>query len=491
MSRDAEHPELAALLKRLCDGELSDAEFARLDELMSGNAAAQELYVDIVTTHQMLAAMTNATSGPIPLEAAEAIRETTEDPFDLRAHGGRGGSVYRYAAAAVFLLCAGLAVYGLSRPQRPSGDPLAYTHAGGDADVSVATFTEAMQAEWADDSAPDPGAALTRGALRLKSGAAEVMMASTASVTLVGAVDVEIVGPNRCRLNRGRLVAAVPPLAHGFTVETPSHEVVDLGTRFAVTVDAAGETRVHVAQGRVTVKPLGGDDASVVTLTKGQAVRASADAPTPQAIAFDPGAQLPRETRVTHGGRIVEADPPMLLIDATDHAVDSVVSNATELDDALLVVVERAKARLANDLPVTFTEPGEHTRFVKGDAVIPAGTSFRCYYVQFDPIDGDLGASRVSFTGTLRFRDPVLGVIADDTNFAASSPRLKREDMTYPGARAQYLALEGQETRGVGRNEPADVVTLSPDRRTLTLKLGVVQAADRLRVITAARPPEN
>ena len=60
---------------------------------------------------------------------------------------------------------------------------------------------------------------------------------------------------DRIEFVRGRLVAYVPRQARGFTVGTPSAEVVDLGTEFGVEVDAQGGTDLHVIRGRVEVKP--------------------------------------------------------------------------------------------------------------------------------------------------------------------------------------------------------------------------------------------
>jgi len=54
-------------------------------------------------------------------------------------------------------------------------------------------------------------------------------------------------------LRSGQITPYVPPSAHGFTVVSPSGEIVDLGTEFTVGVDATGRTDVFVIDGEVDV----------------------------------------------------------------------------------------------------------------------------------------------------------------------------------------------------------------------------------------------
>jgi len=58
----------------------------------------------------------------------------------------------------------------------------------------------------------------------------------------------------RGRLELGSLAAEVPPGATGFTVVTPSAEVKDIGTRFAVALLDTGRTEFEVFEGEVQAK---------------------------------------------------------------------------------------------------------------------------------------------------------------------------------------------------------------------------------------------
>ena len=78
---------------------------------------------------------------------------------------------------------------------------------------------------------------------------------------------------NRGFLKKGRLTAEVPRPATGFVINTPLMNVVDLGTRFGLTVKFNGETEVHVMQGVVEASRSKGISVPLI-LTEGLAVLA-------------------------------------------------------------------------------------------------------------------------------------------------------------------------------------------------------------------------
>jgi len=247
MSSDTPHPdfaELDALLKRLCENELDDAGFVRLDALLSDNPELQARYVDVMSTHQMLGSMMRATSGPIPLEAATAVQQRID--ATRRTERGRGPRVWRYAAAAIVALAAGVTMMLWSSGGRDATtDADTATVAIDDTPTderNVATLTNTTDAKWDTDTGAllDPGMPLDRGRLRLLAGSAEMLMESTASVTLLGPADVETLGPNRCRLTRGRIVAKVPPAAHGSLVAWARRGVLLLNSVLSVEQGLAG-----------------------------------------------------------------------------------------------------------------------------------------------------------------------------------------------------------------------------------------------------------
>jgi hypothetical protein len=87
--------------------------------------------------------------------------------------------------------------------------------------------------------------------LSLQSGAAEVALENGVRLVLSGPCEVQLVNEMRGRVFRGSLVAKVPTAAHGYTLTTPSSQVIDLGTEFGVAVDRSGKSEVHVFTGEV------------------------------------------------------------------------------------------------------------------------------------------------------------------------------------------------------------------------------------------------
>ncbi len=121
---------------------------------------------------------------------------------------------------------------------------------------------------------------LTPGFLKLDSGSIAVTFNSGATVLIEGPSEFGIESGNRMFLKSGRLVAEVPDKAHGFTVNTPRINAVDLGTRFGLDVTADGTSDLHVMQGIVAASRTSGNTATTI-VHEGLAVRADGRSRSP------------------------------------------------------------------------------------------------------------------------------------------------------------------------------------------------------------------
>lgn len=118
-----------------------------------------------------------------------------------------------------------------------------------------ATLHRGDTAKWADK---EPPAKLRSGTkLKLDSGLAEIHFKNGAEVILEGPAEFEIRRNGKAWLERGKIMARVPERAIGFTVETPTGKVIDLGTSFGTSVSESGETETQVFEGKVRIHPLG------------------------------------------------------------------------------------------------------------------------------------------------------------------------------------------------------------------------------------------
>lgn len=89
--------------------------------------------------------------------------------------------------------------------------------------------------------------------VRLFAGSVELTFDKGAVVTVNGPVEFRPLSTGKLEVKRGRIFASVPRKAVGFTVSTPTSNVVDLGTEFEVTVNDTGESDVQVHKGEVEV----------------------------------------------------------------------------------------------------------------------------------------------------------------------------------------------------------------------------------------------
>ncbi|WP_422924892.1 LamG-like jellyroll fold domain-containing protein [Singulisphaera sp. PoT] len=122
---------------------------------------------------------------------------------------------------------------------------------------------------------PEGEVILTRGAIALET-------SRKARVVLEAPATFRFASSQRLVLSRGRMSAEIPPAAKGFTVETPSSEVIDIGTNFGVDVAAGGVSEVHVFKGEVLARA--GRSADRHSLRQDQALTLKADRATPRDV---------------------------------------------------------------------------------------------------------------------------------------------------------------------------------------------------------------
>lgn len=131
--------------------------------------------------------------------------------------------------------------------------PRSVTVPDGVAKVGVATLMRIMDIEWSEKG--DGRQELTRLAsgeiLRFERGEAEVVFDSGVEVLLRGPAEFEIRAADYAVARLGGISVRVGEDGRGFTIETPSARVVDLGTEFGIDVSPSGATEVAVFRGLV------------------------------------------------------------------------------------------------------------------------------------------------------------------------------------------------------------------------------------------------
>ena len=157
----------------------------------------------------------------------------------------------------------------------------------------------------------------------------------------------------------------------------------------------------------------------------------------------------------------------------------SVVRGNTESDTDIFLFEERQHLQLQSDVSVNITQAGT---YVGGSTLTPGiimtGTFVNSYFIHFDQI-GQSGLSPV-VSGSVTFDREILGLIALTATLNASDSVLGAAGTSYGtgdgGRRVELDCCIGN----------PDTVTLSPDRRTLTITLAVLDGnVDEIRVITS------
>lgn len=423
------------LIQLHVDGMLTSAQAAELDAMVaqSSDIAAelvQAMYLDAFVTHyHRVAPLTTIGRNSDP--AAERLRV-------------RWPSVWSLAVTAMIALAALVSiVFYVGRSSERS------TTSPGPATPPVAMLTNIDHVVFAEGSEPMTlGGDLKAGPVRLLSGAAQIMFSSTAVVDLIGPCEFEMTGSNRGRLVAGRLKAYVPDHARGFTVELPDgSRIVDLGTAFAADVTSAGRQTLRVTKGAVELHHAG----SVTPLPAGHGAR------------YADGRWTFVDTAAL--GVAEHSDNVELL----PFAPDSVEADSLESDTKLFVFRERTGVVIETGDRAAITRPGSYTSSTVPGGELPVGALADSFFLHFDG-PGDRPEPAV-IDASITFDRPILGIIT-----GGGLPEVNRR---FAGPDTRYT---DDRHRGI---EPGDTVTLSDDRRTLTVHL-VSYRPDQLRVIVEA-----
>lgn len=286
-------PDFAEWVLRSLDGTITPEQFAQLDHEIATNDTARAYYLELITAHVGLVDLVGGLPRPETLmgvecgtpEAAGDLRLEPQTPseekiraierfasqqlaeflaqqqreglqsksapgWDLWAaiegaahtaqHVAATGARLVKAAVICLLVLAALAIVGL------------YIHANRTLGVLVGS----ADAQW--DVPIEPTGQLRAGRRTLEEGYARIRLKKGAEIIVQAPSTFDLRTTNRMFLESGWITATVPSAATGFVVRTPVSRVVDFGTEFGLLAGDAGNTEVHVFDGRIEFEHLGG-----------------------------------------------------------------------------------------------------------------------------------------------------------------------------------------------------------------------------------------
>lgn len=118
----------------------------------------------------------------------------------------------------------------------------------------VGVLTDSINAEWiSTEEIPAKGEVLSQGELTLVRGLAEITFDDGAVVIVEAPAVIELESPKSMFVHSGKISAVVSEYATGFTVNTLSASIVDLGTEFGVSVEGDGSCSLHMFKGKASL----------------------------------------------------------------------------------------------------------------------------------------------------------------------------------------------------------------------------------------------
>ena len=310
----------------------------------------------------------------------------------------------------------------------------------------------------------------------LLEGYVQLMYPNGVKVMLRGPAKFEPISDMLLSVDTGMARCTVVDGAEGFTITTPSGDIVDLGTQFGVEVLEAA-TKVQVIEGEVRAQREHG--AVVRELRIGEAAAMPVDTATIEDSEPRPELYPSSWEQVERGVRAYDKGVRLFSLPS------SIEVHKFENDNRIAIFEERSGIVLERDLQVDVQQAGTADRFGgKPVGKIQAGTSIDSYMIHYDPVGSP--ERPVYTSATFVFDRPILGLIVTNQQLKKSQGMLKAPGLRYPAQGQINVGLEGLEFMKLPEGQKLDYVVLSDDRKSLTVRLVTNKQIDLLRVITEA-----
>lgn len=462
--------DLQAMMAEYASGEISEVRLRTLEAALREDNGFRNEFIEYMNVD---AALGDLAALPESEIAQLHITVTgSEAPDDETAIANRGQ--WRWIAALAASVLVAVVYWWQFGWDTQRENQVVHNNEGvveSDRDASVAalaTVFQTVDARWVTRSLT-VGDRVSPGVVQLESGIVHLRFDSGVGVTLEGPAYFEVTSADATRLQSGLLTAIVPPGAEGFRVDTPSAQVVDLGTAFGVDQRPDGTSTVSVFDGEVEIVRTQESDTRL--LIEGESVRLDADGSMSD-VKF--ASQVFEKLWPTASG-IAGSTGAFRFAPPWPRRLSQIQS-----DTEIIVLPEGYARELESPCPVDMTESEPNK------SRIPAGRRVRSYLLQFNPMDPtgreasskEFGSRMRRIEGSITFDRPVIGmIVSNETLMITDEVFSLRRGPLRPFKRGLEL----------GQQRTADVVALSDDRQTLALKLAVFdQFSDHVRVIVDA-----
>lgn len=516
MSQDPKFSiELHALCGKLRDGDITQADAQRLNQMLRESRVARRFYRTFMALTSALESRTTLQEAvdqeadsdqnievliellqqeqaaevvalpTVPMATESALTQSPEQSLGwhkvgdalsyLLSHAVKSTPAKWAAVAAIAVLAATLFVVMKDNPDVPESrspvvaTPDAPTRIG----PAVASLTGEHNAVWDRR----PGQDLYAGQrFHLAQGFAQITTHRGAVAILEAPASIELShNDNAIRLNAGKLVGICETQSSkGFVVSTPHMDITDLGTRFGVDLTGDQQTAVHVIEGEVSLAHQTLDGQSILD------ERLSAG----QAATYGPSAGLAQ----------IDFDAGLFVADMREASLrpDFARSNAVWLGqltgdlsqnkrraDALQVFLEQRDLLLKRKISVDFNRENPwDPSLVETRYDVASGQRVDVYLLHFDLLSGHQQPENF----VLDFDRPIVGVIISQYTLNETDDTLGVAGVTYPffktmpevlmgGQRGLNFRADGTKEELASIEHTNDLATISADGTRLNLRL--------------------
>lgn len=240
-------PAWEELFNRFADGLATADDTHQLQTLLRESPAARRAYREFVALHASL-----------QWDYAAVAHHNVPPGGNTAA----GGQFRQWRSRWIAAVLAGVVITGAAaaialQTMQPGADASADREAesAAAAEVAPAPLATVTSTRFVGPAEPTtdlaPGQPIEAGRLHITGGAVELMLRNGVEILLEGPGELELVGELEAFLHGGTAVVRMPKGTHGFRLMTPSTEVLDLGTEFAVRYGGDSTTDVQVYDGAV------------------------------------------------------------------------------------------------------------------------------------------------------------------------------------------------------------------------------------------------
>ena len=220
-----------ALVDRYCSDTLTESEFHELEAALLEHHEVRQLLVEY-------RALETALQSAPPAISNHKSQKKQPSPW-----------IPALAACLIFGLGLALVLTILKKPDQPQDNTPLQAEVMEPMDDGVGRITQSLNVSWI--GTPISTGVVSPGNLSMNQGLIEIEFFSGAKLIIEGPANIDLVSAEKVICHHGKLRGFAPPHASGFTILSPSVELVDLGTEFGMEIAANGESKVHVFDGEV------------------------------------------------------------------------------------------------------------------------------------------------------------------------------------------------------------------------------------------------